>query len=544
MRAFAWVAIALLTGTAAAQAPAGNDLGLKLYGRHCSQCHGERGDGQGPAATHLLPRPRDFTSGKFKIRTTPNGALPTDDDLRNIIRRGMPYTSMPAWPQLSDQELTALVSHVKTFYPGFAEKEQAPQAEPFPPAPAFSQASADKGKQAYATLGCARCHGDAGRGDGSSAPTLKDDAGHPLRPANLTERWTFRGGATRADIFRTLSTGLNGTPMPSFKDALKPEERWALTDFIASLSESESPGYGTLAVAAPLEDEIDLAKGQALFAQAAPVRFPVVGQIMEPGRAFHPAVTSVVVRAVYDQSRIAFLVSWDDMQADTTGKNGLDLPVPPAEEEEQEAAPAPAAGGDFWGEAAAPAAAPKAAGGDDFWGEGEAAAAPAAAGSEFSDAVALQLPAQLQAGVAKPYFILGDGANATDVWFLDLATKRVRQFAGHGSAALAVQEGGEVEGQASYAQGQWSAIFVRDLRSTSGVSFTEEQFVPVAFSVWDGAARERGSRRGLTQWAYVYLPPRQKPSPAGPMAAAAAGVLVLEGLAVMVLRRRQGAGAA
>ena len=48
----------------------------------------------------LLPRPRDFTSGKFKIRTTPSGALPTDDDLRHIIREGMPYTSMPAWRQL------------------------------------------------------------------------------------------------------------------------------------------------------------------------------------------------------------------------------------------------------------------------------------------------------------------------------------------------------------------------------------------------------------------------------------------------------------
>ena len=74
-----------------------NESGKALYLKYCSQCHGEKGDGEGYAASHLRPRPRNFTTGKFKIRTTPNGALPTHDDLVNLIRRGMPYTSMPAW---------------------------------------------------------------------------------------------------------------------------------------------------------------------------------------------------------------------------------------------------------------------------------------------------------------------------------------------------------------------------------------------------------------------------------------------------------------
>ena len=76
--------------------------GKQLYARNCAQCHGEKGDGEGYATPHLFPRPRNFTTGKFKVRTTPNGALPTHQDLVNIIRRGMPYTSMPAWPTLSD----------------------------------------------------------------------------------------------------------------------------------------------------------------------------------------------------------------------------------------------------------------------------------------------------------------------------------------------------------------------------------------------------------------------------------------------------------
>jgi mono/diheme cytochrome c family protein len=80
------------------------ESGKAIYLKNCAQCHGEKGDGAGYATPHLSPRPRDFTSAKFKVRTTPNGTLPTHQDLVNIIRRGMPYTSMPAWPDLSDQE--------------------------------------------------------------------------------------------------------------------------------------------------------------------------------------------------------------------------------------------------------------------------------------------------------------------------------------------------------------------------------------------------------------------------------------------------------
>jgi hypothetical protein len=74
------------------------ESGKKLYLKYCSQCHGEKGDGEGYATLHLMPKPRDFTTGKFKIRTTPTGALPTHQDLVSVIRRGMPYTSMPLAP--------------------------------------------------------------------------------------------------------------------------------------------------------------------------------------------------------------------------------------------------------------------------------------------------------------------------------------------------------------------------------------------------------------------------------------------------------------
>jgi len=100
------------------------EAGKKLYLKNCSQCHGDKGDGEGYAAPHLYPRPRNFTTGKFKIRTTPNGALPTHQDLINVIRRGMPYTSMPAWPNLTDSEVSDLAYFITTFNADFSSAER------------------------------------------------------------------------------------------------------------------------------------------------------------------------------------------------------------------------------------------------------------------------------------------------------------------------------------------------------------------------------------------------------------------------------------
>ena len=508
--------------------------GGALYQKLCSQCHGEAGDGKGIAAPRLLPKPRDFTAGKYKIRHTPSGALPTDDDLRHVIRTGMPYTSMPGWSHLTDAEIEELVRAVKSFSPDFANPERLPTPITIPKAPSYSAESAEKGKQVYVEIGCPACHGELGRGDGPSAPTLKDDWGNPLRPADLTMRWTYRGGPTREDIYRTFTTGLNGTPMPSFAESLSDEQRWQLVDFIASLNPEEAPNYAELVQVAFTTEDLDLARGAELFVDAPQARFPVVGQITEPGRAFHPAAQAVEVQALYNPREIAFLVSWHDLRADTNGHNAPDLAVP-AEEEAGEVAAAPAeAGGDIWGDAAATEE-----GGGDFWGdEGGGSAAPAGGGSEFSDAVAIQLPTQVPAGNRKPYFLFGDAKNPVDLWFVDLAVKEARRYTAAGSSAITTVEGEDVTATASYDKGKWSVIFKRSLRASGGVTFTEGQYLPIAFSIWDGTSRERGNRRALTQWMYLYTLPRVSPSPIGPMLRAGLAVLALELLLIFAVRRR------
>jgi hypothetical protein len=203
------------------------------------------------------------------------------------------------------------------------------------------------------------------------------------------------------------------------------------------------------------------------------------------------------------------------------------------------AAPAPAAeGDDFWGEEEAAPAVPEASAADDFWGEGDAAA-PAAPTSEFSDAVALQLPSALPTGIRKPYFIFGDAQASVDLWFLDLAQQAPQRFTGRGTASLTPDELESLQAVATYDQGEWSVIFKRSLRSPSGVTFAPEQFVPVAFSVWDGFTRERGNHRGLTTWRSVYLEPAEGPvSPVRPVATTVLAALSLELLLVALVRRK------
>jgi len=514
------------------------ESGKKLYLKYCSQCHSEKGDGEGYAAPHLRPRPRDFTTGKFKVRTTPNGALPSHQDLVNIIRRGMPYTSMPAWPTLSDQEVSDLAYFIKTFSPDFSNPENVPQPVPLPSAPTATKESIELGKKLYEESGCVKCHGTLGRGDGPSAPTLMDDWGHPIRAADLAQNWTFRGGSSREDIFRTMSTGLNGTPMPSFLEALQPEQRWAITDFIVSLSGSSGPGYTNLVIAKHAQDPIDLKKGAASFESAPIARFPIIGQIMEPGRAFHPPTTSVTVQAIYDAESIALLVRWHDMSAQKTGKNGPSLPVPP-EEEEGPTVAQPAEKDPFAEAAAAPGAAQQAA--KDPFAQEEAA--PAGQPSEFSDAVSIQIPSQVPTGARKPYFIFGDAQNSVDLWFFDLARPDPLQFTGRGSGDIAPNDTGDLTAVASYDQGEWSVIFKRPLRATSGAPFSPGEFMPVAFSVWDGFSRERGNRRGLTLWCALYVEPQVVPSAVGPMVKTALFILGIELAVIGWVRWRYGSRA-
>jgi mono/diheme cytochrome c family protein len=520
------LALLLAAGVATAQD------GKQLYDKYCAQCHGVSGDGEGHATGRVKPAPRDFTSGKYKLRTTPSGMLPTDEDLRRVIRLGLPYTSMPGWPQFTDGEVQQIIDYLKTFSEDFQDPEKRADPIDIPSPPPITEESITRGRTVYEAQGCKACHGDLGRGDGLSAPTLTDDWGDHIRAADMSQRWTFRGGPTRADMFRTFSTGLNGTPMPSYFDSVAVEDRWDLVNYMTSLGDGEAPNYASLAVVSYVENEIDISLGPELFVNAPEARFPLLGQIVEPGRNFYPSATSVQLQAVYNRMEIAFLLRWNDMRAETAGMNSPLEEVPFWNEDQPESSADD--DGDIWGDEAIDEGDE-----DDFWGEDEGDSGSAAADGEFSDAVALQFPSTLPGGIRKPYFLAGDTQGPVDLWFLDLARPdRVRQFLARGRESFEPASADEFEVSSGYDNGEWYVIFKRALRSNGNVSFEPGGFVPIAFSVWDGFNRERGGKRALSSWFYVYVEPMVQVSAVGPMIRAALGALVIELLLIFWIRRR------
>ncbi|MCE9577893.1 MAG: c-type cytochrome [Deltaproteobacteria bacterium] len=203
--------------------------GPALYDRMCSPCHGAAGDGRGPAAPWLWPRPRDFTAAAFKWRSTPVGQPPTDADLAATIRFGAPGTSMPGFAAvLGDDEITQLVGVVRAFGPAGAPSKP---MRPPPPAPTGDLAA--RGLALWTSLGCVACHG-TGRGDGPAAAALGERAPYDLTAEPLRRpRPGEDDAAIDAALYASIATGLDGTPMPG-SDRPAPE-LWALVAYVDTI---------------------------------------------------------------------------------------------------------------------------------------------------------------------------------------------------------------------------------------------------------------------------------------------------------------------
>jgi cytochrome c oxidase cbb3-type subunit 2 len=211
-----------------------SEAGRQLYYRYCWGCHGARGNGDGENAPYLNILPRNFVAATFKCRSTPTGMLPLDQDLFNTLGRGINFTNMPNWSALTDQQRADLVAFIKTFSPRWKTEKPADPIQ-VPPEPALTVASIKHGSELFQKLECWKCHGQEGRGDGPSASTLTDSNDQPIRPYNFTSDNRSKCGKTNQDIYKIFMTGLDGTPMPSFADVVKPEDAWDLVHFLRTL---------------------------------------------------------------------------------------------------------------------------------------------------------------------------------------------------------------------------------------------------------------------------------------------------------------------
>ena len=201
-------------------------VGERVFRDNCTICHGAAGDGQGMDAHHFKTPPRDLTKGRFKFRSTASGQVPTDADLTRTIVQGVPSTGMVPQNHLSDAEVQAVIAFVKSLSPRFAATP-APKVVTIPTAPPATPEAVARGAKAYVKGECAECHGKEARGDGPSAKDLS------VKPSDLTRR-PLKSGAAARDIVRTLLTGLDGTPMPSYYQVLEDDEIWDLAYWLAS----------------------------------------------------------------------------------------------------------------------------------------------------------------------------------------------------------------------------------------------------------------------------------------------------------------------
>jgi len=497
--------------------------GKAIYFRRCSFCHGLLGDGNGPAADYMDPRPRDFTLGTFKFRSTESGELPTNEDLFRTISRGLPGTGMQAFDDdlikngLTEDERWAVIAYIKTFVPEFSDPEFDPYKKivklPEKRAP-YNEETIAKGREVFERAKCWECHGRLGRGDGQKSFDRKDDWGFPIRIRNVTHPWKIKAGTDVEDIYMRFSTGISGTPMPSFVKALKEEERWYLANYIKSLQYQRSDKQ--VLKVKRVEGEVPEAPDDPAWAEAEAMDVRLTGQVIAPPRWQNPSVELVTIRAIANEKDIAFLVVWDDPFKDVVHKEEAELDT---KEIRQVGA----------------------------YNSYVAANGMVARKLEtFRDSVALQFPVKPPEGTVKPHFFRGSSSKPVQlwVWKADLAAQNARSVV-EGIARgwrqpikAQAEDRQQVAAKSVWNQGRWSVVMKRPLVTDdrNDVQFVPGKFIPLAVNAWDGSNGEHGLIMSLSTWHYVFI---ETPTPLSVYAYTVAAVLVTGALGFWLMRRAE-----
>jgi len=526
--------------------------GKRVYFTKCVWCHGVDGGGDGPGADRLWPRPRNFNQGTFKIRHTASGELPLFDakkpipgqnDLFETVTHGLPGSAMPSWEGiLTEEQRLQVLSFVTTQLVKdrkFTDKQSESQTilqlgDLTPIAP--TEESLKKGAELIVEKKCVECHGAEGRGDGN-AFNLKDDWGFSIQPANWHKCWNFRG--SRQDpynvknIFRTFSTGVNGTPMPSFADNTTVEERWHIANFVNSLCEREADGkplsidpladkpkINFVVSSGVVEGEIPADPEHELWKKRARRFVAMGGQITHKPRNFVNRIDDIWVKSLYNDKYVVFMFQWDDRTKSVAeGK----LPWAPTsvnvEIKEQ----------------------------DPKTGEEGSIASHQNNYTVYNDAIAIEtavkwkdLPAPI-----KPRYLFGSNEQfPVDIvkWEADGS---LRAFKGTGWDKDFEERFNYEENikllYSEWKNGRWTVIVQRPLGNKKDQDYDEDtffemgQYIPTVFFAWDGHNGDAGRKMAVSAFYYTFLePPTPREAYIYPIAIAF-GVVLLEG---WVLTRR------
>ena len=467
--------------------------GETVYKHMCIYCHGADGNGGGKATAYLYPWPRDFRTGVFKHRSTPSGTLPLDKDIYRTIMRGVPGSSMPSWQgALTEEEAWSVVQYIKGFSKRF-QLEEIKQPIKIAKIPASTGKSVEQGKKLYEELRCSRCHGTDLKGSGSSSDHLYDIWDHRVFIYDLTNPNTYKFGFAREEIYITLSTGIDGTPMKAYHHLLE-EERWSLVDFINSkirLDKLQKEEYEIELTAQRIEAEVDLDPFNPLWDEV-----PVHKMQMIPLSARNNPVNRVKVQAVINEDAIAFRLEWEDKTENRSASRHQD----------------------------------------------------------FKDAVAMEFALGdtllHKHGHNEPFFGMGNRGKVVNIWQwradwqTEIETKEKLKYATEGLDLDTMIFGGEVNpvdalnpfrdvpveemnaegfgtltpqprtkqnvlGKGVWKEGKWMVVLYRSLESLNkwDVKFEKERPpILIAFAVWDGALQDRNGRKVVSMWQQLRVP--------------------------------------
>ncbi len=495
-------AVALFVAPGALLAQQGDaENGREIYDRWCAECHGAEGAGDGPAAAHMLPRPRDFVQARYQVRTTGPGELPTDADIMRILEVGMPGTAMPGWPNLSERERRDVVAYIKSFSRFFENAD--PQPMDFASDPGAGEGALASGREVYRELECWKCHGESGRGSGQSTPTLEDWRDFPIRAADLTEPWNFNGGAGAEAIYRRMMTGLDGTPMPAYSDAVAsdvvtPEQMWHLAHYVESLAPTRQPQPADL-ISAALVEELPASPDSEAWTEAEPGFVPLVGQVIETPRDFAPTVDGLWVRALHDGERVALRLEWGDPSnsPDTLWNEWQGKIVETLHADDVELSP----------------------------------------DAPMSDGLAVQFPAEMPDGSERPYFLMGESNDPVTLWTWD-SREGAAEAQGRGLGNISPLSGGDLSAESSWDGGHWNVVLTRSISdgAEGAISLARGVVTPVAFFAWDGSSAETPDRGSVSSWIYLYL---EEPTSSNVVIAPIVALLLTGGLLWWLVRGAQ-----
>lgn len=520
--------IPMLQVADAQNAPQASEEGKRVYETSCAHCHGTEGRGDGSAAENLLPKPRDFTRGLYKIRSTEAGELPTDQDLFDIITKGMPGSSMPGWETaLSANERWEVVAYIKTFHDGFKNSSAPPREIRLAGKIAYSEESVEIGKGLYTELGCVECHGNIGRGDGTSAPTLTDEWGFQTWPANLTQSWNFRGGSNTEDIFKRFIGGIAGSPMPAFEGdsflhfGLTSAESKRLTelenkDELTAAEEEESGQFyekmdAAVDIALNIAEDTELSpEEQQTYTDAMKVVYEKSWHLanyvnsLAPEKRPEAAIGKNALRSQYVAEDLPALTdaAWETLESSYFPLVGQVVIEPRQFNPTIDSVNV-----------------------KSFYNDKEVAflftwddrthttaKEDEETGNILEDALAIQFPVKVPQGptAPKPYFLWG-GRLPVYLWqWKAAAPNQVTELTAKGINNAEVHAAqSDIQAEGSYTDGQYKLWVKRALKTDDKKDLQLEPgvFVPIAFSAWDGANGDINTKRVMSSWYTFVLEP-------------------------------------